>query len=162
MPNGGSRRVSSGDFWAGHVRTWQHLDVHGQPSEICALEAKYPRIGATFFLTAYFFVPAELTVAGIDSLGADRSPIPGNPRRVGVQARSSGPRSSRPTRWTRLHQTGMSLKATSGSAQPSVCLGGCGRCEVSSPKKARFTMPPLAGEALASSSTSGVTDRLHR
>ena len=81
VPNGASRRVPSGDFWAGHVQTWQHLDNHSQPREICALEAKYPRIEQLFFLAEYFFFPAKLTVTGIDSLGAARSPIPGNPRR---------------------------------------------------------------------------------
>ena len=119
-PSGGFQKMSTAFPGLRAHNLGSHLVVHGQPREMRALEARYARIEQLFFLAAYFFFPAELMVTGIDSLGAAGSPIPGNPRRVGVRARSSGHRSSRPTRWARLHHTVMSLMATIGSDEPSV------------------------------------------
>ena len=134
MPNGGSRRVSSG---AGYVRTWQHLDIHGQPSEICALEAKYPRISNYFFSPRISSSPrssGEVIPTGSELIGRDLTA-------TGVEKTGSAPAvpgsCSCPSRWTRRQRQARLLSPRTADAADSAHADGCGRPSVLPRKKAR-------------------------
>ena len=85
MANGGFQKISAACSGMRGRDFDSHLTIHGQPHEIHALEAKHRRFEQLFFLAAYFFFPAELTVTGITLRGAARNrfrTFPGVPRDV--------------------------------------------------------------------------------